>query len=90
MLEDIFDALTMTNEENFSAIQMRKLAKQKPDRDAKRERESITKAIYNEAMNGKYEYHRNHLHPRNIEYLKEQGFIVLYSDNTYSIKWGDT
>ena len=89
MFDDIFDAITMTSEDNFSAIQMRKLAKQKPDRDAKRERESITKAIYNEAMNGKYEYRRNHLHPNNIKYLEDQGFTVLYSDNTYFIKWGD-
>ena len=69
MFDDIFDAITMTSEDNFSAMLMRKLARQKPDRDAKRERESITKAIYNEAMNGKYEYHRNHLHPNNIKYL---------------------
>ena len=89
MFDDIFDAITMTSEDNFSAMLMRKLARQKPDRDAKRERESITKAIYNEAMNGKYEYHRNHLHPNNIKYLEERGFTVLCSDNTYFIKWGD-
>lgn len=89
MIDDIMDELLMTNKNNFSALQMRALAKQKPDRDAKRERESITKAIYNEAMNGKYEYRRNHLHPRNIEYLKDQGFTVLHSDYTYFIKWGD-
>lgn len=89
MFEDIFDELLMTNKDNFNAIQMWKIARQKPDRDAKRERESITKAIYNEAMNGRYEYRRNHLHPRNIEYLKEQGFTVLHSDDTYLIKWGD-
>ena len=89
MFDDIFDRCVATSEDNFSAMLMRKLARQKPDRDAKRERESITKAIYNEAMNGKYEYHRNHLHPLNIKYLEERDFTVSYSDNTYFIKWGD-
>ena len=87
MFEDILDALS--DDRGFDAIHMRALAKQKPDRDAKRERESIIKAICNEAMNGKYEYHRNHLHPNNIKYLEERGFTVLCSDNTYFIKWGD-
>ena len=87
MFEDILDAFS--DDRGFDAIHMRKLAKQKPDRDAKRERESIIKAICNEAMNGKYEYHRNHLHPLNIKYLEERGFTVLCSNNTYFIKWGD-
>lgn len=87
MFEDILDAFS--NDKGFDALYMRKLAKQKPDRDAKRERESIIKAICNEAMNGKYEYHRNHLHSLNIKYLEERGFTVLCSNNTYFIKWGD-
>jgi hypothetical protein len=76
------------NDRYFCAAYMNIRAKNKPNRDAEKERANIIHAICNEANNGNYSYRRNHLFPQNVEYLREKGFkVTLLAPNQYEVRW---
>ncbi len=80
--------MTSEEEKYFTAMDLHFIALGKTERDIKREREAMIRAIYNEADNGNYTYNRNHIFRENMDWLRERGFQVRINPNkNYEVSW---